>query len=245
MTIKNLNKRHSRWILLVVTCFTCISINADTNKKNDTHYNAAGFFDLHVCNWPDRDPFFLAVFSTYRFKELKSVKVYRADGSLLGRLNLFRYRLILKKGKPQKRAFISEFNISAQDKSGWYSASIELKDGSQYQARDLVELETLGKARIVFPGNKKKLAKPPAYLEWDAIPGARFYKVFVRDLWEGGKLILETKLIKSNRYQLPNGLIEPGGWYSWKVHARDVNEDIKFGDFNRGSISAEYRFSVE
>lgn len=245
MTITSLDYKISTWIIFAITCFACLSASADAGRKNDTHYNDAGFFDVHVCNWPDRKPFFLAIFSTYKFKELKSIKVFRADGSELGRLNLLRYRLILKKGKPEKRAFISEFNISKRDTTGWYSATIEFKDGTQYQARDLVLLETLEKARIVFPANKKKLPKPPAYLEWKAIPGAKFYRVFVRDQWEGGKLILETRLIKSNRYQLPPGLIEAGGWYSWKVHARDVNEDIKLGDFNRGSISTESEFSVE
>lgn len=245
MTITNLNERYSRWVLFAVTCFTCLSINADTNKKNDTHYNDAGFFDIHVCNWPGRNPFFLAVFSTYRFNELKSVKVFRADGSELGRLSLWRYRLILKKGKPEKRVFISEFNISTNDKTGWYSATIELKDGSRYRARDMVLLETLEKSSAVFPADKQKLAVPPTYLEWRAIPGAGFYKLYIRDLWDGGKLIHESKLLRNNRYELPPGLIQPGGLYSWKVNARDVNEDPRLGDFNSGSLSDYAQFSVE
>jgi hypothetical protein len=44
---------------------------------------------------------------------------------------------------------------------------------------------------------------------------------------------------------LPPGLIEDGGYYSWLIHARDINEDIKLGDFNSGSLSTPVTFSVD
>jgi hypothetical protein len=44
---------------------------------------------------------------------------------------------------------------------------------------------------------------------------------------------------------LPPGLIEDGGYYSWLIHARDINEDIKLGDFNSGSMSTPVSFSVD
>jgi len=43
---------------------------------------------------------------------------------------------------------------------------------------------------------------------------------------------------------LPKDLIESGGLYSWRIHARDINEDIKLGDFNHGSLSPKLTFSV-
>ena len=43
---------------------------------------------------------------------------------------------------------------------------------------------------------------------------------------------------------LPAGLLEKGGYYSWIVHARDLNEHFMLGDFNHGSLSATVNFSI-
>lgn len=234
-------------IILVLTCFGLAALSADgaTDRKKDTHYNAAGFFDVHVCNWPDRKLFFLALFSTFEFDRVKSVTVYRPDGTALGNLDLSRYRVIRKKGKPEKRAFISEFDTSDKDHDGWYSALVQFRDGKQFHARDFVMLKRLGQPVIAFPGNGEHLVQPPGYLEWQAVPGAKYYKVFIRDMWDENRLIHESKLINTNHYQLPKDLVKPGGWYSWKVHARDINEDPKLGDFNHGSLSIEAQFDVK
>jgi hypothetical protein len=56
--------------------------------------------------------------------------------------------------------------------------------------------------------------------------------------------ILNTKLIKETRIKLKPGLLEPGGYYLWKVHARDVNENIILGDFNSGSVNKWMEFSI-
>lgn len=234
-----------RLYIFTTIFFLFLPAGAEAHKKNDVHYNEMGFFDVHICNWPNRNPFILAVFSTYRFEDIKSVTIFRPDGSELGKLNLSRYRLIQKKGKPEKRAFLTEFELSTSEKTGWYSATAELNTGKQFKARDLVQIRQLGMSQAVFPADKQKLAKPPTYLEWQAVPGAKFYKLYIRDMWEGGKLILETKLLKSNRYELPRGLIQQGGLYSWKVNARDANEDPQLGDFNSGSLTKYAEFSVE
>ena len=43
---------------------------------------------------------------------------------------------------------------------------------------------------------------------------------------------------------LPDDLLEYGGYYSWRVDARDVNEDVRLGDFNMGSLSAWQEFTI-
>ena len=48
----------------------------------------------------------------------------------------------------------------------------------------------------------------------------------------------EAKLV------LPRGLIRPGGWYKWRIHARDVNGNILLGDFNHGALSPWFEFAV-
>jgi len=62
------------------------------NKKNNPHYTEKGFFDIHVCNWPDRAPFLLAVFSSLQFNEIKSVKIITPDSRSLGQLDLNKFR---------------------------------------------------------------------------------------------------------------------------------------------------------
>lgn len=233
--------------IVLTVCFVFVSMatHGATDKKNDPHYNAAGFFDLHVCNWPNRKPFILAVFTTYQFDKLKSVTVHRPDGSVVGVLDPARYRVIQKKGKPEKRGFLTQFEITDADKEGWYSATIEFKDGTRHTAKDVVTFGKLGIAGAVFPKPKQELDQPPAYLEWDAIPGAGFYRVYVRDIWNGNELIYQSKIVNTNRVELPKGLLVPGGLYNWRIQARDVNEDVKLGDFNLGSLSGEIEFGIK
>ena len=42
----------------------------------DPHTSEAGFFDIHVCNWPERELFFMSLFSTPRFDEVRQVEVF-------------------------------------------------------------------------------------------------------------------------------------------------------------------------
>lgn len=39
-------------------------------------------------------------------------------------------------------------------------------------------------------------------------------------------------------------LLRRGGSYTWRVHARDVNEDKDLGDFNLGAMGPVLSFSV-
>ena len=56
-------------------------------SKQDPHYTEVGFFDIHVCNWPDRPPFIMALFSTLDFENITKVSVHTPSGDLLGDFN--------------------------------------------------------------------------------------------------------------------------------------------------------------
>lgn len=231
--------------VLVSACsFTAHAEQIIAPKGDDPHHSDVGFFDIHVCNWPNRLLFFMSLFSTTRFSEIEAIEVLMPDGKLLGKMDLSKYRLVIKQGKPEKRVFISQTNIPANAPNDWYSARITMKDGKKYSARDYVSIETMPiAAKLIPPANAENIPLPKE-LSWPAVAGAKYYQVYIKDLWDGERVIHTSGFLDQPRIQLPPGLIVPGGWYSWRVHARDVNEDKKLGDFNHGSLGAEQQFSV-
>ena len=92
---------------------------------------------------------------------------------------------------------------------------------------------------------QNELQEIPTQLSWDPAPGAGYYQVFIRDLWNEDRLIFSSKLLEEPVVQLPAGLLEKGGYYSWIVHARDLNEHFMLGDFNHGSLSPVVTFSIQ
>jgi hypothetical protein len=64
-------------------------------------------------------------------------------------------------------------------------------------------------------------------------------------MWEDSKIIHTSKLLNKPEFEMPKNLLQPGGWYKWRVHGRDVNENVILGDFNHGSLSGEFSFTVE
>jgi len=228
-------------LLLSVT-----NISADdlAVRHQDPHYTKTGFFDLHVCNWPDRSPFFLAVFSTHFFGKLKGVNIYNTDGSLLDSFDKNRFRQIKQKGKAEKRAYIKHIQLSPKATNGWYRAVATLTDGTEVEYRDYVILDRMDWARNTHPKHNAENIPLPKELSWQAVPGARYYQVFIKDLWDSGKVILTSKLLTEPRLKLKPGLIEADGWYEWRIHARDVNEHMLLGDFNNGSLSPIMKFTT-
>ena len=237
-SIRNL----TRFTLLLSLFVSTASFSA--SKKNDPHYTAKGFFDIHVCNWPDRPPFLLALFSTLQFDEIKSVKISAPGNTIIGQLDLTKFRSFITKKKQLKKAFIRHFPLPKPVRDGWYKATITLKDNTQLIAKDFVQHKLLSIAANPTPQNNASDIKIPKTLHWAAIPDARFYQVFITNLWQDGKVIHTSKLLKTNSITLPKNLLEKGGLYSWRIHARDINEDIKFGDFNHGSLSPKLTFSI-
>jgi hypothetical protein len=203
-------------------------------RADDPHYTEAGFFDLHVCNWPERPPLFLAVFTSTRFADVTSVTVFDPAARPLLSFNLQNYRdAPPAPGKPPKRIYLKDIDVPPGATDGWYKARIELKNGRRIWARDYVRLVSLPRATNL------RVERAPLRLRWDAVPGARFYKVTVRDTWQNGKPVYSSRLLTAPELPIPNGVLEADGIYTWRVNSRDSNEDPKLGDFNHGSLSDE------
>lgn len=231
-------------IFLVALLYQAGINTAHADPEEDTHYNDVGFFDIHVCNWPDRKLFFMPLFSTTRYNDVQKIDVYDPDGQLLTQMDLNRFRVIKLENNKEKHAFIKQLDVPPASKDGIYSVRITLSDGIVRTASDYVKISTLGRVSGHRPGNNEELDTPPRELRWEPVAEAGFYQVFIRDEWNDGQLIHTSKLLPEPLLPLPAGLIKRGGMYSWIVHARDVNEDRLLGDFNHGSMSKAAVFSV-
>jgi hypothetical protein len=215
-----------------------------STKDQDPHYTPAGFFDLHVCNWPDRELFFMPLFSTVRYGEITAIDVHYPDGTTLTSLNLDKYMPIKRKGKPEKRVFMSEIDVPDGAEDGWYTVTVKLSDGTQVTAKDYVIISSLSRISEVNPPDGAEDIALPVTLSWTPVADSNFYQVFIRDVWNESKMIYTSKLLDKPELTVPAGVLEPDGLYSWKVHSRDVNEDVKLGDFNKGSMSRAMTFST-
>lgn len=118
-----------------------------------------------------------------------------------------------------------------------------MKDGRRYAAGDFVAIHKMGRTQHIEPADGAENVPLPNQLSWDPIPGAKFYQVFIRDVWED-KLVYESSMLTAPKLVLPKGIIKAGGSYAWRLHARDVNENVLLGDFNHGSLSDPASFSV-
>lgn len=230
--------------LPLLLALLALPATATTPAKDDPHYTPAGFFDIHICHWPDRPNFYLMLFSTTRFTEIERVDVFYPDGRRLAPLDLNRYRVVKRAGKPEKRVFITNVTLPANPPEGWYRTSIRMKDGSTHHARDRVEIRDMPMAAGLLPAPDSMNIPLPAQLSWQPVAGAKHYQVFIWDKWQGSKEIFKSKLLVEPRLALPPGLLQRGGSYKWRVHARDVHEDLELGDFNHGSLSPVVLFTV-
>jgi len=241
-----MNKKEMASFVLVWCLLISITNVFAGNKEHpdDTHYTDVGFFDVHVCNWPDRPPFYMVLYSTYQFDDVQSVEMTDVKGNKFAVMDLSKFRIIKNKNKPEKRVFINQIVQPEIFEDGWFSAKITMKNGTEYMARDFVEHGMLPIASDRFPVHQSVISDPPEKLRWSAIKGASYYQVFIKDKWDEEELIFSSGILKKPEIKLPDGLLEYGGYYSWRVHARDVNEDIKLGDFNQGSLSSWQEFSI-
>lgn len=214
-------------------------------NEGDPHYTAAGFFDVHVCNWPEKPRFLMALFSTTRFDEVARVSVFSPDGKFVGDLDLTRFRAFkTPSGKP-KRAFITHFDLPGKPIDGWYRAAVVLHDGSRFSAKDYVVHYAMAGVVATQPVNGARDVPVHTELRWDPIPGAKHYQVTIRDMWATALDASVSDLLTDTRYIPPQGVLHSGGEYIWRVHARDSNGNVLLGDFNHGSLSQEMIFSVK
>jgi hypothetical protein len=229
-------------LFAVLACLGLLS-QALADSGQDPHYTEVGFFDIHICNWPDRPPFIMALFSTVLFDNVAQVSVYTPTGELIGNLNLARFRAFKNKEGKDKRAFITQFRLPDKTTDGWYKAIITMKDGRSFEAKDYVIRTLMPLPTGMQPAADAKDVPLPGELHWNPVPGAYFYQVYVYDKWND-TLVFKSPVIKDTFIKLPPGTLQSGGLYGWTVNARDVNEHVLLGDFNDGTVSAEYQFTT-
>jgi hypothetical protein len=231
-------------LLGLPACLPAHAGNPLAPLDQDPHYTSVGFFDVHVCNWPDRAPFYMVVFSTTEFERLAGVTVLDAQGQALGEMDLKRFQIRKNGESPEKRIFITYLPIPAHVRDGWLIGVMKMRDGRQYQGRDFVVHALLPIAHDLVPPPDSELREPPSELRWDSIPGSKYYKVTIRDEWENDDVIFTSPLLREPVLKLPEGLLKRGGRYHWRIHARDTDTSTVLGDFNHGSMSAPARFSI-
>ena len=233
--------------VFIVSMFLClfpsVALTAkDHDVKKSPHYTKVGFFDIHVCNWPKHDLFFMSLFSTSHFNEIKFIDVFYPDGKLLTRLDTKRYKSIVKKGKADKRVYISHTDVIEGSPDGWYTTTVTMNNGDIHQSKDYVAINKLPMVNITQPANSEKAIPFTQSLSWEPVSESAYYRVFIRDLWDDEKLVFTSKLSNETSVNVPDGILIPGNHYRWIVHARDVNEHPLYGDFNHGSMSESMEF---
>lgn len=209
----------------------------------DPHYSEAGFFDIHLCHWPEEGRFVMALFSSARFAEIDRVIIQSPEGNVLGELDLTKFRAFKGPTGQDKRAYITHFPPPAKPVDGWYKSIVQFKDGRRYEASDYVIHTYMNLASGMTPAPGSEGVEMPKELRWEPLPGARHYQVFIRDKWND-TLLFQSKLFGEPFFPLPEGLLKRGGYYGWSIHARDVDEHVLLGDFNHGTTSGEYTFTV-
>lgn len=230
--------------LTVLICTLSASAQTLNLKDSDSHYTKIGFFDVHICNWPDRPPFYMALFSSTQFQNITSVDVYFPNGKLAGNLDMERYRTDITPGKPEKRVFITQLPLSNESSDGWFKATIKTRNGQEFLAQDYVVHTIMAIVHDTDPTSGQELGQPPTELIWLPVLGATHYQITLRDEWDDGRIIFTSPLVTEARVTMPPGLLKQGGRYNWVIHARDSNGSILLGDFNHGSLSAPQTFSV-
>ena len=240
--------RFTKILLLALhICLITYSAQADDiipAPEADPHYTKVGFFDIHVCSWPQRKLFFMALFSTYKYEEVEKIEIYTPDNNMLGEIGKDKFRIVQKKGKPEKRVFIRQIEIPEKYGNGWYRSIITMKDGQKYEAKDYVIIASMGKPEAIQPAANAFINEIPKKLSWKPVPGAKNYLVFIIDSWEQ-RTIYTSKMLDKPELIVPKGILQKGGIYTWRIHARDVNENALLGDFNHGSLNEPIEFTIE
>ena len=235
---------------LSLSLFSSNALSDDLiEPTGDPHYTDIGFFDIHVCNWPDRPLFFLTLFSSTFFEHIKRVEIQGINGESIGELDMDKFRMWYVKDKKdkskklEKRAMMKFLEIPEGSKNGWYRAVVTTKDGKQYLGKDYVVMYKMPRATGMNPPHDAQDVPMMKELTWNPVPGAKHYRVFINDIW-ASKTIFESPVLQESKLVLPKGLLKPGGLYEWRIHARDVNENILLGDFNHGSLTGKMEFSI-
>jgi len=227
---------HCLHAVSALSLLVCLSLTSAVSARPsagmaDTHHTAFGTFDMHVCNWPERAPFFVAVFSTHRAQDIARIEVLRPDGQPLGDIGLERFELRSDPEYGEKRVFKTHLPLAKGAPTGWYRARLHARDGRIVEARDYVDIKIMPQVRV--------LQRRAGELRWEPLKGEAHYRVIIKDPWQDKKVVYKSDLLREPRLRLPPNALEPGGDYIWQVHARDTAGAVKWGEFNHGSLSTE------
>lgn len=238
-------RRQPSVLLACIAFFALLVLPAHAAAPvKDPHHTDAGFFDIHVCNWPDQPLFLMGLFSTTQYRDIASIELFAPNGSTMGPLDLTRYRPVIQPDKTEKRVIMAHFAIPEKHSEGWYHLRITMKNGRILEASDHVVLKVLPFAKGQQPAAGSENIPMPSELRWDPVPGAAFYQVYLRDEWESERYLLVSRIIKDTFIKIPPGLLKPGGSYTWRIHARNIDGDPEWGDFNHGSLAKEIDFTI-
>jgi len=160
-------------VLVLVVALSIGAAAAGAPPGKDRHVTAVGFFDMHVCNWPERPLFFKALFSSIHYEQLRDIQVFTPDGQPLLRFDLAQFRTATRPGKPVKRVCLVDVPVPPGAQDGWYTAQIRTADGRVHLAMDRLEIRRMAQATGgVMPAHESMLAAPPRQLSWEPVPGA-------------------------------------------------------------------------
>ncbi len=237
-------------ILSILLC-TFPSQQAFSNNQihKDWHKDELGFFDIHYCNWPDQKPFLMLVYATHHYKNLDSIKVLTPEGRKLGEINKSTYRYLpakTVKGEniPDKKVFITHIPFTKNMTKGTFTAVVTTNSGQRHQYKDEVNMDYIvATAKINYPADKATDIPLAPTLKWDTVENAKYYQFFIKDNWSGEN-VYASKTLNQTQFTLPKDILKKDGWYAWKVHAKDMDETIKYGDFNAGSLSETITFTT-
>lgn len=230
-------------LFLSLAMSASVSAEDATILHKDPHVNEMGFFDMHLCNWPDRNHFFKILFSTTKFDDVASMEIFTPEGESLTVLDKNKFMHLQRKKKPDKRVFMLNLDVPDTATTGWYSIKVHDNKGQEYSAQDYVVMSRLQRASGMSPSDDAEDVALPVILKWAAVPGANWYRIYIRDVWTD-KLVFQSRLQPQTFVGVPASKLEPGGYYSWTIHSRDTNEHILLGDFHMGSMSEKAHFSI-
>lgn len=230
-------------VALVSATHTVSVLAAEVDSfDTDLHYTPAGFFDVHVCNWPEKGVFYMLVFSTVKYDDIKHVDFFNVDGKRLGAVDWNAYRLHPK--LKDKRIYIINTGLTDSPKDGWFRASIQMKDGKTIPSKDYVIHGSMGFANNLAPMDGSVLNEAPSTFTWMPPAGSTHWVVTIRDVWDNDAVVYTSNALTKPTLTLPDGILKKGGVYAWRVHSRDGNGNILLGDFNHGSMSLVTLFSI-
>ena len=237
--------KHVSTVLLLSSLFMINVLYADEAPvlNKDPHINELGFFDIHICNWPERPNYFKVLFETEKYQYIDSMSVYTPDDKLLVTLDKTKFKTQKRKYRPEKRFFILDIDVPEFATTGWYSIDVKTKNGKSFQAKDYVIMSRLQRVSKMTPSGDDVEVRLPVVLQWKTVPGAYYYQVYVRDAWTD-ELVYSSNITEKNTIRIPSNSLEADGYYYWSVNARDLKGSILLGDFHMGSMSEKSFFNV-